>query len=773
MSKETRKKPASNTAGGISNISKVCDALIFILLLATIVLIPLYFNINSFDQFEMPKLTLLRILTCAMLALWAVKSADKGAFEFTPTPLDIPLLLWVIMNIITTFTSFAPQLSFRGEYENFAGSLSNINYVVIFYIASQNIKTKKQIETIAYMILATGVLMTIYSIAQFFGVDFVSWNEGSKIAGRYFASMGNPNFLGALLTMMIPFGISFAIDGYGSKNDDYLFRFGFFKVNKKTFSVSNIFILILMFMALLGTQSRGPMAAFAASLLVYIIIFFIYLADSYSNLKKNISPVNHVNNFSFLSYIGSIIKKNYMILLGLFAAVLIAVILSFTVGKDATTRLFNSITHPKESFATSRLHIWVPALRIIKDNPLLGTGVDTFKSVFPKYEGTNFAQIDGANVSSRTAHFELLNIAATMGITALGIYILLIYAYLVMCFRSFSRTPPGSLKLVSYAVFAGVVAYLVQNFVSFGVAAINTYLYIFFALHAVLYAQFYNTKSKYVRFYRAGDSSAVFVKYSIIIPSVLLALFLGYRAYMMYSADVHYNRGKIYGGVYNKWDEAVKEHIKSVEEEPNEVKYQVYLALAYERLAMATQDRATQLQLLHNAAVIYKKGVDLNPGNSYYWGNLGRIYTALGKSEDPKYFDDAERYYLIAVEKAPVTGLFASNLIELYLGIGRIDKALPLMDKLEGCDKALAASSYFLLGNIYFGQKLYIDAEKAYRKSVDLNPAAGQTYYNLGVVCAARGDRDCAKFCMEKYIELMPGSDKDADAKKILRDVSR
>jgi tetratricopeptide (TPR) repeat protein len=195
--------------------------------------------------------------------------------------------------------------------------------------------------------------------------------------------------------------------------------------------------------------------------------------------------------------------------------------------------------------------------------------------------------------------------------------------------------------------------------------------------------------------------------------------------------------------------------------------------MAYERLAMSSQDKNTQLQLLHKAADIYKKGVDLNPGNSYYWGNLGRIYTDLGKSEDPKYFDDAEKYYIIAVEKAPVTGLFASNLIELYLSIGRIDKALPLMEKLESCDKALAASSYFLLGNIYFGQKLYLDAEKAYRKSLDLNPGFGQTYYNLGVVCAARGDRACAKFCMEKYLELMPGSEKETDARKILRDVTR
>jgi len=360
-----------------------------------------------------------------------------------------------------------------------------------------------------------------------------------------------------------------------------------------------------------------------------------------------------------------------------------------------------------------------------------------------------------------------------MGLPALGVYLLMVFAYCVMWYRSFLRTPEGLMRWLSLAAFSGVVAYLVQNLVSFGVAAINTYLYIFFALHAVLYAQYYNKKPKILRIYGENSPSAWLIKSSLEVLLICLALFFSYKAYMMYSADVHYNKGKIYGNVSNRWDLAVQEHIKSVQEEPFEVKYYVYLALAYERLAMTTQDRNVQLQLLHNAAENYKKGVDLNPGNSYYWGNLGRIYASLGKAEDPKYFTDAEKYYLIAIEKAPVTGLFYSNTIELYLSLGMLDRAIPLMEKLVNCDKSLAAGSYFLLGNIYFGQKQYADSENAYRKSIDLNPQFGQTYYNLGIVCASRGDRECARFCMEKYLELMPGSEKEADARKLLKELSR
>ena len=187
MSKKSRQKSNSNTDNTGSALIKWCDNLIFALLAFTVFIIPVFFNINSFDQFEMPKLTFLRILTAIMLGIWAVKIIEKGKFEFTPTPLDFPMAAWVLMNIITTFTSFAPHLSFRGEYENFAGSLSNINYVILYYIAVQNIKTKKQVFILNTTLLATGFLITVYALAQFFGYDFIKWSEGSMIKGRYFA----------------------------------------------------------------------------------------------------------------------------------------------------------------------------------------------------------------------------------------------------------------------------------------------------------------------------------------------------------------------------------------------------------------------------------------------------------------------------------------------------------------------------------------------------------------------------------------------------------
>ena len=381
------------------------DSAIFWLIAAVIFIIPLFFEIHSYDQFEMPKLTLLRIFTIAILLMWAGKIIHTGRINYSPTPLDVPLVLWSAMNIICTFASVSPYLSFRGKYENFAGSLSNLNYVVLYFAVSQNIKDKKQIYGVNIALLFSCFLLTIYSLMQYFGMDFIKWNAASVIQGRYFASMGNPNFLGAIMIMMVPAEIAFFVISWKNK--------------KPLYSLLIFILFIMTYMALFGTQSRGPFLGFVFSFL-FLMGYGIYAA--YKELKKE-SFEAHATARSILSALG---VKYRAWLVGFVILILLAGTLSLTFGRDATKRIFDSISNIKGSLQLSRLHIWEPALKIIEAKPLLGTGVDSFKTVFPQYEGVNFAQIDGANVSSRTAHNELLNIAATMGLTSLGIYLLAI-----------------------------------------------------------------------------------------------------------------------------------------------------------------------------------------------------------------------------------------------------------------------------------------------------------------------------------------------------------
>lgn len=732
-------------------LTDIYDNIGFYLLVIIIFSIPLYFNIKAYDQFELPKLTLLRILTSLLIGVWLLKTIYIKKIEFIKTPLDFPLLLWVIMNIVCTIFSIAPHLSFRGEYENFAGSLSNINYVILYFLAVQFIKENKQLNILCIALLLSGFLLTLYSIAQFFGYDFIKWNEESVIKGRYFASMGNPNFLGAVLIMIIPVAVIYFVISVLNKN--------------KLFAFLLFLLFILLYLSLFGTQSRGPFLGFIFSIL-FLLGYGTY------KLFKNIEKNSETTHTSMRAIIVSILKK-YKIWIMLFIILLIiAIILSLTLGKNATKRITESIGDIKGSLQQSRLHIWIPAIKIIKDYPLLGTGVDTFKAIFPKYEGLDFAYIDGTNVSSRTAHNELLHIAATMGIFSLAVYFLIIYVYIKIFLKPFPLINDIKIKLISLALFSAFIAYFIQNIFSFGVAAINTMLYLFMACQAFIYNSYLGTKKFVFTFVK--NEMEYPVKFLLNIIVVIFVLFLIFKAYNMLDADYNYNKGKILGNIYGRWDLAIKEHIKSVEKEPDEVKYHVYLGLAYEQLAIRTEQVENQKNLILNSINEYKKGIELNPANSYYWGNLGRVYSLLARIDNnPEYYNQAIHYYLEAINKAPVTGLFYHNLMEIYLRTNMINDALKTFEKLEFCDKKLAANAAFLLGNLFFANKDFQRALEFYTKSVNYGPDFYQAQFNLAVTYATLNEKKVAIEILEKLLEKKPDFEKADEARKIIENLKK
>jgi tetratricopeptide (TPR) repeat protein len=340
-----------------------------------------------------------------------------------------------------------------------------------------------------------------------------------------------------------------------------------------------------------------------------------------------------------------------------------------------------------------------------------------------------------------------------------------------MWFRSFKRIEDPDFRLLSLAIFAAFSAYFIQNLFSFGVAAINTVLYLFMAFQAFVYAEYYPRKTTVIPLYNAGASAAL--SYLMQACMIVLSVFVAYRAYILYDADVDYNRGKMLGSINNRWDLAIEEHIKSVQKCPGEVKYHVYLGLAYERLAMMTQDSKSRLDILQKAAQAYQEGTSLNPGNSYYWGNLGRIYMLMGQLDNPEYYKKAEEYYIIAINKAPVTGLFYNNLLDLYVKTGRMDSVDPLLEKVSLYDKQLGSNACFSIGNLYFGNKDVRRAEYYYMKSVELKPDFQYGLFNLGVAAAAVGDTFTSVSSLEKLMDMNPAFEKKDEALRIISNITR
>ncbi|MCD6412892.1 MAG: hypothetical protein J7L54_01950, partial [Elusimicrobia bacterium] len=153
------------------------------------------------DVYCLPKATLLW-LSVPLFFLY-------GGFHFKIE--EIPIYLWISIFFIFSVFSLSPFLSFWGNYKYyFHGFFSVFSGFCLFLILK-----KQPVET----------------LSRFFGLFvfslFVSCLAGVVLfpSARLSAAFGNPNFLGGVLAMVLPFCFYLA-----EKNKIYIFFFFFFSV---------------------------------------------------------------------------------------------------------------------------------------------------------------------------------------------------------------------------------------------------------------------------------------------------------------------------------------------------------------------------------------------------------------------------------------------------------------------------------------------------------------------------------------------------------------
>ena len=189
-----------------NNITKYCDKLIVALLLATVVIPPLFFDIRLFSVFDLSKVTALYLLIIAILVVWTLMLVFKQSFKFSHTPLDIPLLAYIFIFIISTATSINPIMSLLGTYKRFEGLAATLCYILVFYTTVNFITSKRRLYLLVVSIVAGATISACYGIAQHLGYDMFRWSAFET--RRVFATFGNPVFFSAYLVMILPLAIS-------------------------------------------------------------------------------------------------------------------------------------------------------------------------------------------------------------------------------------------------------------------------------------------------------------------------------------------------------------------------------------------------------------------------------------------------------------------------------------------------------------------------------------------------------------------------------------
>lgn len=390
----------------IGPLNKRIDFLIPIaLFLVTIFITPT----TTFDPINLPKLWILisfstAILFITLFNLRSLNFKDNKIGILASIGVPLTMLISLVLSDAPTYQQVI------GSYGRNTGLLAYLGFAVLF-LATAYLSTPRIKRFILTAIASAFLINAAYGFLQAVGLEPFSWNNPySPVIGTF----GNPNFAAAFLGM----GNGFALTYLLSK------------------SITTTIRLLAAFYILVAT-------------------FSIVKSDAQQGLIVSLLSIALVGYF----YIRSKFKLRYINLI--YISTCIAIALAGVLGTLQKGPLNGLIYKPS---VTYRGDYWKAGLKMFKDHPLFGVGLDSYGDFYRAERTLNATLRRGPSTVTNASHNVFIDLLSTSGIFTFIAYILLIVVALRSSWRIFVND--NSFKAFEISIFILWIGYLVQSLIS-------------------------------------------------------------------------------------------------------------------------------------------------------------------------------------------------------------------------------------------------------------------------------------------------------------------
>ena len=398
----------------------IYNNLLTIFLKLLLIIVPLLVNKYVYD-FRVNQETGLKLFTLIVIAVWLVKIINSEEYFLKKTKLDLPLILFSLVLVLSLFISKTKTVSLQ-EF------IILLSYILIFFLITNNLNKKADFNSFIHLFFIISLLVSIYTIIQYYGIDpYLSDLQ-------YLTStIGQKNWISNYLAMIFPVAFSYFLLEQTKKNRILYF-----------------FLLSIIYVTLMICQSRGIWISISLTLIfgIYIIIKF----KLYEIFKKN--------------------KKCLFLLLVTFLVITIIYSVDNPLNKSAITvpqRAISTFDEQDPSINT-RLLMWKTTFEIIKEKPLLGSGIGTFKMNYLDYQA-EFLKDNPYYVKysgkAGEAHNEYLQIWAELGIIGLGIFIGIILMFYNLIINYLKKVDNNKDKIIVFGLVLGITCFLIHCLFTF------------------------------------------------------------------------------------------------------------------------------------------------------------------------------------------------------------------------------------------------------------------------------------------------------------------
>lgn len=188
-----------------------------------------------------------------LIAVFTYKQTFREYSPLSKSPIDMPIVLFFIIIVISTITS----INFIGSIRDLALHIGGLCFALVMM---NSVKTKEDFNKIYTLLVFSATLVALYGLYQYVvGVEIeAAWLDVENNPGirtRVYSVFYNPNILAEYLIFTIPLSVSLL---WYSK-----------KLHKKVVFLGTTAVTTL---ALVLTLSRGGWLGFAFSALIFILL---------------------------------------------------------------------------------------------------------------------------------------------------------------------------------------------------------------------------------------------------------------------------------------------------------------------------------------------------------------------------------------------------------------------------------------------------------------------------------------------------------------------
>ncbi|MCX5734927.1 MAG: O-antigen ligase family protein, partial [candidate division NC10 bacterium] len=374
------------------------------------------------------------LITCGLLLCWAWRAASEGEIRWHKTPLDFPLLAFLLLFLIQMVVGFPWGWSGSGALERMtamavekpgwlpflSGTLDYHGtreafvlfcvYAGVFYLVVSSLRSRLQMNRFLTGVCAFAAFVAFYGLLEFLSGNQSIFGYKAHASGRLRGTFVNPDHFAAYLAMAIPMMTALlvgvgarrrrrrhhhggeasggdapqAVSGSSGADDERTSLFDRERRMRPTDNESRRMLLgissTVSITALAFTMSRGGIIGFLVGALVFVSLLWIREPGH----RKRLAGVG---------------------------IALATVTLIMWIGAEPILQRFGLL----EVDSISRAMLYRDVSQMIQTFPILGAGLGTFVRVFPRFAAPEFTFEKFAS----HAHNEWLELTADGGLIAL------------------------------------------------------------------------------------------------------------------------------------------------------------------------------------------------------------------------------------------------------------------------------------------------------------------------------------------------------------------